>query len=106
LFNLWQEYPAEWHRFLNPTNPANGNILELEMSPSLFPLHGLEKTLNINMLWLIARCTDTGSYKVVMTPPLPQPSPAGSNTMTLALVNQYDSLHFSEKDVAALGIQW
>jgi hypothetical protein len=99
LFNLRQEFPNQWHRFLKPTNPADGNVFELEMSPSLFPIRDKDKTLKVNKIWLLARCTDTGSYDVVITPPLPEPPPAGSNTMTLAPVNQYGGLHFAQKDV-------
>jgi hypothetical protein len=61
--------------------------------------------LKVNAIWLLARCTDAGSYTAVMTPPLPEPPPAGSNTMLLNPANQYGGLHFSEKDVAELGIQ-
>jgi Tc toxin complex TcA C-terminal TcB-binding domain len=28
LFNLRQEFPTEWHRFLNPTDPADGNLFK------------------------------------------------------------------------------
>lgn len=105
MFNLRQEFPTQWHRFLNPTNPANGNIFELEMSPSLFVWRDLGKTLKVNSIWLLARCTDPGSYDVVLTPPLPAPPPAGSNVMSLAPVNQYGGLHFSQKDVSALGVE-
>ncbi len=105
MFSMKHEFPTEWHRFLHPANPADGNVFELEMSPSLFPLRDLEKTLKVNTIWLLARCTDAGSYDIVMTPPLPAPPPAGSDTVTLAPVNQYGGLHFSQKDVAAVGIE-
>jgi hypothetical protein len=105
LFNLRQEFPSQWQRFLNPTNPANGNIFELEMAPGLFPLKDAEKTLNVGTISLLARCTDAGSYVVAITPPLPAPPPAGSNTMTLAPATQYGGLHFNQKDLTALGIQ-
>jgi hypothetical protein len=105
LFNLRQEFPTQWHRFLNPTNPANGNVFEFEMLPNLFRMLDQEKTLKINTIWLLARCADSGNYGVVMTPPLPVPPPAGSNSMTLARVNQYGGLHFSQKDIAALGVE-
>ncbi|HEV8713432.1 MAG TPA: neuraminidase-like domain-containing protein [Candidatus Binatia bacterium] len=105
MFNLRQEFPSQWHRFLHPANPANGNVFELEMVPSLFPIRDMGKTLKVNTVWLLARCTDTGSYNIVMTPPLPAPPPVGSDTMTLAPVNQYGGLHFSQKGVAALGIE-
>ena len=73
------------------------------MTPSLFPWRDTEKTLKVNTLWLLARCTGTGDYQVVMTPPLPAP-PAGSNTMALALSNEFGGLHFSQKDGADVTI--
>jgi hypothetical protein len=100
MFNLRQEFPTQWHRFLNPTDPTEGNVFELEMSPNLFPFRDKDKTLKVNTIWLLARCTDAGSYKVVMMPPLPPES----NTMMLALVNQYGGLHFSQKDVVGIEI--
>lgn len=105
LFNLRQEFPTQWHRFLNPTNPANGNIYELEMAPSLFRILDQGKTLKINTIWLLAHCADTGNYNVVMTPPVPEPPPAGSNTLTLSPVNQYGGLHFNQKDVSTFGVE-
>jgi hypothetical protein len=102
MFNLRQEFPTQWNRFLHPTNPANGNIFELEMAPSLFPFRDQEKTVKVNSIWLLARCMDPGSYNVVMSPPLPAPPPAGSDTMTFSPLNQYGALHFGQKDVADL----
>ena len=94
MFNLRQEFPSQWHRFLNPTKPADGNVFELEMIPSLFPIRDVEKKLKVNTIWLLARCTNAG-YGAVLTPP----PPAGSNTLKLALVKQYGGLYFSQKDV-------
>jgi hypothetical protein len=58
-------------------------------------------------VWLLARCADSESYGIVMTPPLPLPtSPTDSNGMpALAPVKEYGGLHFSHKDVSALGIK-
>lgn len=91
MFNLRQEFPTQWHRFLNPTNRTTGNVFELEMLPSLFPIRDAGKTLRVNTIWLLARCTNAGSYSVVITPPV------GSNTMPLAKINQYGGLHFAQK---------
>ena len=68
------------------------------MSPSLFRILDGEKILKVNTIWLLARCTNAGNYSIVMTPPLPEP-------MTLARVNQYGDLHFSQKDIGALGVK-
>jgi len=105
MFDLRQEFPTQWYRFLNPTNPATGNIFELEISAALFRLLDAGKTLKINKISLLARCTNAGTYDVVLTPPLPAPPPAGSNTMALARVNQFGGLHLGQKDVATSGIQ-
>lgn len=103
LFNLRQEFPTQWHRFLNPTNAAIGNTFELEMAPSLFRILDQEKTLKVNMIWLLTRCTDTGNYSVelMLIPLPPAPPPLGSETFKLAPVDQYAGLHFSQKDVSA-----
>jgi hypothetical protein len=101
LFNLRQEFPTQWHRFLHPTSPANGNIFELPMSSSLFPFRDEGKTLKINSIWLLARCTDAGNYSAVLNPPLA----AGSDTFTLAKINQFGGLHFNQKDITALGVE-
>ncbi|MCP9463226.1 MAG: neuraminidase-like domain-containing protein [Nitrospira sp.] len=99
--NLRSDFGTAWSRFLHPVNPANGNVFELEMSTALFPQRDATKTLKINTIVLLARCTDPQDYEVTLTPPLAAPPPAGSNTMVLAKSNTYGGLHFGQKDVAA-----
>ena len=103
--NLRHDFGTQWSRFLRPENPAFGNVFELEMSPNLFPMRDAGKTLEINTIYLLARCTDPGNYGVTMTPPLPAPPPAGANTMTLAKRNTYGNLHFGHKDMAAAPVE-
>lgn len=108
LFNLRQEFPTQWYRFLTPVNAAAGNVFELEMASDLFRMLDRNKSLKVNRIWLLARCTDAGSYAITMTPPLPVPPPVGSNKITLAKVDQFGGLHANGelgKDVSALGIQ-
>lgn len=105
MFNLRHEFPSQWHRFLHPTEPANGNIFELEMSPGLFPFRDQGNTLKINTLWLLARCTKSDNYEVVLTLPWATQPPAGTDKMTLAPVSQYGGLHFSQKDIAGFNIK-
>jgi hypothetical protein len=103
----WRKYQRSWvgYRFLNPTNPANGNVLEFEMTPGRFRLLDTGKTLKINTIAVLARCTDDAAYQVVATPPLPPPPPAGSNTMSIAKLNQFGGLHFAQRDVSMQGIE-
>jgi Tc toxin complex TcA C-terminal TcB-binding domain/Neuraminidase-like domain/Salmonella virulence plasmid 28.1kDa A protein len=72
LFDLRHEFPSQWSRFLNPTNPGNGNIFELEMSPDLFRTLDAGKTLEVDTVSLLARCTGAGVYSATLAPaPLP-----------------------------------
>ena len=105
MLDLRRDFGAQWARFLKPTNPVNGNVFELELSAHLFPMRDAGKTLKINTVYLLARCTDGGNYGATLTPPLPAPPPAGSNTMTLVKSKQYGGLHFGHKDIAAAGIE-
>jgi hypothetical protein len=104
IFNLRQEFPSQWQRFLNPINPANGNIFELEMSPGLFSFRDNGKSLKVNSIWLLVRGQDGENYTAVLNPPLPAPPPAGSDNFTLAQANQFGRLHFAQKDVSAAGV--
>jgi hypothetical protein len=99
MLNL-RQFPRQWYRFLNPPNPANGNILELEMSPALFAFRDEKKTLKVNSIWLLARCKDGENYTVVLNPPLA----SGSDTFNLAQMNQYGRLYFAQKDVSAANV--
>ena len=105
LFNLRQEFPTQWHRFLHPTSAADGNVLELEMAPRLFSIRDQGKTLKVNTIWFLARCADSRSYDVVMTPPLPAPPPSGSNKISLPKLSNYGGLHVGQINVATLGIE-
>jgi hypothetical protein len=96
LFNLRQEFPSQWSRFLNPA-PSTANSFGLDMSADLFRTLDAGKTLKVNTIWLLARCTgaDTDTYSVTMTPlPLPaQPlaltaSPQFGELRVVALASQ------------------
>jgi Tc toxin complex TcA C-terminal TcB-binding domain len=102
MFNLRHEFPSQWHRFLNPINPADGNVFTLEMSSSLFRILDQEKTLRVNTISLLARCTDSGNYSAELTliPPPPSP-PVGPQMFTLVRVNEYGGLHFAQNDISA-----
>src|SRR5262249_1932057 len=84
-FNLRQEFPTQWNRFLNPANPVNGNVFELEISTSLFRMRDMGKTLNVNVITLLARCTNAGTYQVQFTPQ----APGAANALVLNRVDEY-----------------
>ena len=113
--DLRRDFGSQWSRFLKPTNPVNGNVFELEMSAALFPHRDAGKTLKVNTIALLARCTDPenyNDYNVTLTPPLaepppppaPPPPPPAPNAMVLGKSNTYGGLHFGQKDVAGVEI--
>jgi hypothetical protein len=105
LLNLRQEFPTEWYSFLHPANAGQPNVLEVEMSPRLFPLRDSGKTLKITSLTLLARCSDAGAYAAVLSPPLPAPPPAPAadpNRLRLAPLAQFGGLQVSRIDVSGL----
>jgi hypothetical protein len=100
LFDLRQEFPSQWHRFLHPANPADGNVFELELSSNLFPLKDAGKTLKINTIFLIARAKDPGTYEIDMAPLLPP-----GNEVELNRSTTFGNLHFNEKAVSVFGVE-
>ncbi len=105
MLNLRRDFPSQWSRFLNPNNPADGNVFELDVSPALFLTRDAGKTLKINMISLLARCTDPGTYNVTLTPPLPAPPPPGVNTMALVRSVTYGGLHLGQRDVTDAAVE-
>ncbi|HWJ22955.1 MAG TPA: neuraminidase-like domain-containing protein, partial [Gemmatimonadaceae bacterium] len=105
MLNLRRDFPSQWSRFLNPTNPADGNVFELEMSPALFPTRDAGKSLTITRIWLLGRGADPGNYTVRLTPPLPAPPPAASNVVTLSANAAFGGLHVGSRDVSTDGVE-
>ncbi|MDQ6634832.1 MAG: neuraminidase-like domain-containing protein, partial [Gemmatimonadota bacterium] len=106
LFNLRQEFPSDWQRFLHPAN-GDGNTFELELTRNLFPYRDNDKTLHVNSIALLARCTNVGGtpydYHVHMTLPLPSTQPPAEVDMTLSTANnEFGGLYFHQEDDATL----
>jgi hypothetical protein len=101
--NLRHDFAAQWSRFLHPTDTATGNVLELEMSSELFPMRDAGKTLKVNMIYLLARCTSSDdSYGVELTVPLPPPPDDNALAIEMALAKnpEFGGLHFRKENVA------
>jgi hypothetical protein len=99
MITFRQDFPGQWYRFLVPPNPADGNVLEWTMSTGFFRILDAEKTLQVDMVWILARCNGVGSYNVVLTPP----SPAVPNTASLIQASEYGGLRFQQ--LSGLGIE-
>lgn len=99
--DLRRDFATAWHRFLTPSDPINGNVFELEISPALFPQRDANKNLKIDTIMFFARCTDSGDYDVTFTPPLTESSPEDSETLVLTKsnMNMYGGLHSNQINV-------
>ncbi len=101
MFDLKREFSSQWQRFLQPTNSTMGNVFELDMSTELFSYRDQGKILKITTIILLARCSDSGNYEVVLSPPPPE----NSNSMTLAPSATYGGMHFAMKDTSNQNIE-
>ncbi|GAA0193468.1 hypothetical protein GCM10009122_56400 [Fulvivirga kasyanovii] len=105
IINLKHDFASEWHKLLHPNNPASGNVLEFKVTRNLFPFRDKLHTLKINMITILARCSDGGDYDITFNPPLPEPPPAGADEMTLTPVATYGNLHFATRDTSGDAIE-
>ena len=64
-----RDYPGQWNRFLNPTQPADGNVFEFEVVPNLFPARDQAKNLAVEKIQIIARCVSADDYSVTLESP-------------------------------------
>jgi hypothetical protein len=98
MFNLKQDFPTQWHRFLHPTTPVTENIFELDMSTNLWPVLDQDKTLKVNNIWVLARCENAGAeYEVVVDTPL-----GPENIALTSDGNNFGGLHFGSIDTSVV----
>ena len=64
-----------------------------------------EKTLKINTICLLARCTDPGKLQRHADAAAAGTTARRHNTMTLAKSTTYGGLHFGQRDVAAAAVE-
>lgn len=103
MLNLRRDFSEAWSRFLHPTDPAGGNVLELEMAPRLFPFRDQGKKLDVSRISLLARCngndSGTDKYKATLTTPAPGDPPA--KVVNLGDMRVFGGLRMGATDVDA-----
>ncbi len=97
IIDLKREFSSSWHKFLHPDTDAEENVLEFTIKPQLFSFRDKGKTLKVNTISLIARCSETGDYTFRFSPPLPLPSATDVDTLILKQNSDYGNLHVKEK---------
>ena len=62
LFSARHEFPGEWHRFLHPTETADPQSLQLELTPERFPFRFRGTQIRIDRVELFLRLKDGVQY--------------------------------------------
>ena len=105
MLSLRTEFPTEWYRFLYPSNAQNGNSLDIELSGKLFPYRDSRRTVQINSIGIVAKCTHKKNYEIRLIPPLQANQPAlTADEIVDDLEDPTMSIHYFQKDVSADGI--
>lgn len=65
LSSLKDEFPAEWHRFLYPA--AGDQALKVVLGQQRFPFLAQNRTVIVGEMTVLARCSDPGAYKLVLS---------------------------------------
>jgi hypothetical protein len=76
------------------------------MARNLFPFRDKDKTLKVNSISLLTRCTNVGTnpydYSILMTLPLPSPPPAEVNVTLTTANHEFGGLYFHHEGAATL----
>ncbi|UVI32917.1 Tc toxin subunit A-related protein [Paenibacillus spongiae] len=97
IFNMKQEFPSEWYRFLHPVQQGADQQLNVTFEGKHVPFFDRNKEVRVTALHVIAPCKGDTGYTLSFLPP----SAAGMDTMTLAQDYSYGTAHHGEKAFAS-----
>lgn len=83
LFDMRREFPSQWSRFTDPAT-TSGNTLEFGLFPDLFRAVDAGKTLKINSILILGRCTGVGGSTYTMDVSVPASGWTQSATLAQA----------------------
>ena len=99
FLNVGQDFASDWYQLLNPTNPASGNRMDIELDHSLFPFVDQGRDLKINAIHVLLSATETGDYYLTLSPPLPMPT-LPAERMALSQVPSKGNWHYGSEDTS------
>ncbi|MCQ6557500.1 Tc toxin subunit A-related protein [Paenibacillus mendelii] len=97
IFNLKQEFPSEWYRFIHPVQQGADQLLNITFEGKHVPFFDRHKAVKVTALHVIAPCQGETGYTLSFMPP----SGAGMDAMALAKDYSYGAAHHGEKTFAA-----
>jgi Tc toxin complex TcA C-terminal TcB-binding domain/Neuraminidase-like domain/Putative peptidoglycan binding domain/Salmonella virulence plasmid 28.1kDa A protein len=105
LFDLKNEFPTEWHRFLNPDG-ENDQELGITLQNEHFPFYTRNKTVEIKSIKILAEMNNDSGYSVIVSPPL-----QASDVLNLTKDGQFSGLHHVNKNAPSgvtysIGEEW
>lgn len=90
LFSLKDEFPTEWHRFLHPA--AGDQILKVTLGQHRFPFLAQNRTVKVGEITVLARCSDAGSYKLVISYTDEDDNILSSNEISMSTKDRFGGL--------------
>lgn len=90
LFSLKDEFSTEWHKFLHP--PVGDQILKFVLGQQRFPFLAQDRTVSVGEITLLARCSDAGAYKLVLSYTDEDDNIVSSNEITMSAKDRFGGL--------------
>lgn len=90
LFSLREEFSTEWHNFL--TSPVGDQMLKFILGQQGFRFLAQDRTVSVGEITVLARCSDAGAYKLVLSYTDKDDNIVSSNEITMSAKDKFGGL--------------
>jgi hypothetical protein len=67
MFNMKQEFPTEWHKFLHPATGGSEQVLSFTIGKERFPFFTQNRDIVVMKIDVFAKCTQEGDYHMILS---------------------------------------
>jgi hypothetical protein len=104
MFNMKQEFPGEWHKFLHPTGQGAEQMLTVTIGKERFPFFVQSRSIVVSKIDAFARSSKTSSYHLIMSYTNLDGDPVISTQITMPQSDAYGGLNKTTIDVSDAGL--